>query len=579
LTKALRSLKKHTSLLKKIFFYILKIFIIFYIINEIYGLSKINHIVSSKSIFNDDARQQIAPFLFEDHIANNDYIIKYHKEVFMPIGMRLIYENLINRKHIKVFSKIIPYLLYCFFLYGVYLCSSYHSTKLIGYCSTILTLLYPPILANMQGGLPRSFAPVFLIFGLFFLIRSNYFVVGIITIGTTLFYPIAGLICGGSLFFSILFDSYQKKKALDGKNIIFISLIALISFLLLIPSLYKGSKYGQRISEKRIIEFPEAGRDGRYNFFSTPPYPNVAKASLIVCDQMINQICSITPKFSLRAHFKKSWIKIKTFIKWLIFLSFPAIFFHQIFLKKNYRYIRMFIFSFTAIFLYQTALIFEPYLYFPSRYLSYTIPIIFIIIVPNFTLDMMKIFTVSNSFIINEKLISIYTISIIIFIFNVIGKENQSQLAGVIQVDMDKPIFSEIKEIPRNSLLAGWPNGLIDNIPYLCIRRAYLHYETHQAFHSDYVIEMRKRFSLFLNAYFGDNINNIKKLRDEGNVTHMIINKRHFIGDVFPRYFMMFEKDISDIYHMNKGNFFFANYLIDSNTDSDFVLFDLKNIK
>ena len=204
---------------------------------------------------------------------------------------------------------------------------------------------------------------------------------------------------------------------------------------------------------------------------------------------------------------------------------------------------------------------------------------IFIIVIPNFTLDLMKIFTVSNSFVINEKLITIYAISIIIFAFNLIGKENQNQLVGVMQVDMDKPIFSEIKGTPRNSLLAGWPNGLIDNIPYLCIRRAYLHYETHQAFHSDYVIEMRKRFSLFLNAYFGDDIENIKELRDEGNVTHIIINKRHFIGDDFPRYFMMFEKEISDIYHTNKGNFFFNNYLIDSNSDSDFVLVDLKNIK
>ena len=103
--------------------------------------------------------------------------------------------------------------------------------------------------------------------------------------------------------------------------------------------------------------------------------------------------------------------------------------------------------------------------------------------------------------------------------------------------------------------------------------------ETHQAFHSKYVLEMRERFQLFLNAYFSENQKDVELLRDEEGVTHMIINKNHFFGDSSPKYMKMFENDILSIFNNNKENFFFKNYIEDKIVDeNNYILIDLANI-
>ena len=119
----------------------LKLFITLLIFNEIHNYTSINKIISDRYIFNNDSRQQISPFLFKNHIVKDDYIITYHKDVFSPLGIKILYGSLIGRKHIEFFSKMIPYFLYGLFIIGVYICSSFYSNKFIGFSSVIFSIL------------------------------------------------------------------------------------------------------------------------------------------------------------------------------------------------------------------------------------------------------------------------------------------------------------------------------------------------------------------------------------------------------------------------------------------------------
>ena len=547
------------------------------IFNDLHNFTSISEIISDRYIFNNDSRQQISPFLFKKHLVKDDYIINYHKDVF-PLGIKILYGNLIGRKHIELFSKIVPYLLYGLFLIGVYICSSFYSNKFIGFSSVIFSILLPNILVNMQGGLARSFAPVFLIYGLYFLSRSNYFFLGITTILATLFYPVAGLICGVSLFLAVSIDYFIKSDTLFRKNVNTLIFVAILSSIFLIPSLIGGSKYGNRIGENEIKTYPEAGRDGRYNTYSTPPYDNFYKAYFTINSDYMRDIRSIINQLSIRNYSKYGWYKLNKIILWIAVITIPFMFFYKIYIS-DYHYLKIFIFILSSISLYQCAIILEPFLYFPFRYLFYTVPIFSVVLVPNLIFDFIKSQFVKYRFQISSRLISIISMLIIIFCINLIGREYPNEFKGLMQVDKNIPILNSINSTSENAVIAGWPNGLIDNIPYLCKRRAYLHMETHQAFHSKYVLEMRERFQLFLNAYFSENQKDIELLRDEEGVTHMIINKNHFFGDSSPKYMKMFENNILSIFNNNKENFFFKNYIEDKIVDeNNYILIDLANI-
>jgi hypothetical protein len=114
-------------------------------------------------------------------------------------------------------------------------------------------------------------------------------------------------------------------------------------------------------------------------------------------------------------------------------------------------------------------------------------------------------------------------------------------------------------------LIVGWPNDIIDNIPYCSNKQVFLHFETHQALHSNYVLEMRRRFILFLNAYYGRDSSNLEKLKNNEGVTHLIINKEHFYNTNVPTYFEPFNEMINNIYQNNNDDFYLLKFITESN--------------
>ena len=149
----------------------------------------------------------------------------------------------------------------------------------------------------------------------------------------------------------------------------------------------------------------------------------------------------------------------------------------------------------------------------------------------------------------------------------------------MLSLEVGRDIYKHINKLPKNIVVAGWPNEIVDNVSYLCSRSSYNTYETHQVFHEDYLLEMRRRFKVFLLAYFSKNIDDVKNLRDNEGVTHVIINKNHFNFNSVPRYFIPFNKSISRITNKNKNNYFLENYIKSHGKKfENFVLIDLSKI-
>jgi hypothetical protein len=92
-------------------------------------------------------------------------------------------------------------------------------------------------------------------------------------------------------------------------------------------------------------------------------------------------------------------------------------------------------------------------------------------------------------------------------------------------------------------LIAGWPGGTIENVSYTCRRRAFLTYETHNAHHEWYVLEMRRRMDALIMAFFSDDQRALVNLRDVFGVTHLIVSAEDFSRP--PWYFAPFDSAIN----------------------------------
>ena len=533
--------------------------------HRIYDFNSVYNIVCNDFIFSGDVRQQVTPFLFKKTIVDNDYILGYHLDAMLPIGIKFLYGTLMKPGLVKFFSKIVPYLLFIVLVFCVFYSVKIIKGKKFAICSVIIIIFCNHFIGTMYGGLSRAFAFPFLALGLYYLLKSDYFYLGIVTIASCLFYPVSSLISGTSLLISMIYDSLAKKNNLQNtKNIFILGFVLLACIIILLPSLRKGANYGARISEKETLVYREAAIGGRYGSDSTPPYNNIISEVDLRTTQFIKNIHSLIPSLSLRhlAPYRSIW-----FLKYLLILGILVLLVKKILIKDQY-YIKILIFIVSFFFLYIIAIIFEPYFYFPSRYIIYGLPLIFAICIPEMLYESFKILVRIAKIRLSVKVYPVLVLLTLVLISSLIGKK-PNNYAGYVNEGASSDIYDAINEIDENSLIAGWPNDIVDNVAYLCNRRVYLSHEVHQVFHEKYIIEMRRRFNLFLSAYFSRESHELKTLMENERITHIVVNKNHFINNYPPKYFLPFDETIEKIFNDNKGNFFISNYI--NNKSKNFI--------
>ena len=544
--------------------------------HRIYDFNSVHNIVYNDYIFSGDVRQQVTPFLFEKKIVDNDYILGYHLNAMLPIGIKFLYGTLMKPSLVIFFSKVIPYFLFIVLVFCVFSSAKIIKDEKFAICSALIIIFCNQFIGSMYGGLSRAFAFPFLALGLYFLLKSDYFYLGIVTIASCFFYPVSSLICGTSLLISVIYDYFTKKNNLHNtKNVFIVGFVLLACVIILFPSLKKGANYGIRISEKKTLVYKEAAIGGRYGSDSVPPYKNIISEVNLRTTQFIKNIHSFIPSLSLRhlAPYRSIW-----FFKWLLILGLLVLLLKKILIKNQY-YIKILIFIGSFFSLYLIAIIFEPYFYFPSRYVTYGLPLIFAICIPEMLYESSKILIRISKIRLSIKMYPVLVFFTLVLISSLIGKK-PNNYAGYINVSESSDIYNAINKIDENSLIAGWPNDIVDNVAYLCNKRVYLSHETHQVFHEKYIMEMRRRFKLFLSAYFSRDSKEIKTLMENEGISHIIVNKNHFIDDDPPKYFIPFDKPIEKIFNANKGNFFLSNYINSksNNFNGQYFLFDISSI-
>jgi hypothetical protein len=101
-------------------------------------------------------------------------------------------------------------------------------------------------------------------------------------------------------------------------------------------------------------------------------------------------------------------------------------------------------------------------------------------------------------------------------------------------------LYRFVQSLPKSALLAGFPDGLANNAPYVTRRAVLISGETHQAFHAGYTDEMRTRLKAIVRALYAEDAGPLVELRERFGVTHFYFQRAHLTRP--PTYFAPFDR-------------------------------------
>jgi hypothetical protein len=219
-----------------------------------------------------------------------------------------------------------------------------------------------------------------------------------------------------------------------------------------------------------------------------------------------------------------------------------------------------------------------PYVYLPQRYITLTLPLTLVIFLPFGTAELARLLA---PVIWSERAKNFGAIFATVTIIVFFGSRGNPMTGYTVVLDSQTNIYEFIRGLPKDSIIAGWPLGVLDNIPYYCRRRAFLTYENHQALHERYVLEMGRRTHALLKALFSEDPTFLAKLHDEFGVTHLIVDSDNYIK--VPKYFAPFDSEINAVWQRGATAGFAIKKVLSENTvvyrEGKFTVFDLSMLK
>ena len=189
---------------------------------------------------------------------------------------------------------------------------------------------------------------------------------------------------------------------------------------------------------------------------------------------------------------------------------------------------------------FQLATWWEPYLFIPSRYTSLVAPVLVMVLLPA---SLLSIFSQVRWLKARPDLVKAISVaSCVGIVFFAAGRMAQTGF-NVRIPDEGVAFYSFIETLPNDALIAGLPKGVIEHVPYLSEKSVLYSYETHMVFHEEYALVMRERLSRILDALYSTSQAPLLSLRDEHEVTHLVVEKDRYSGfTYFPPFDAMVER-------------------------------------
>jgi MFS family permease len=566
-------------------------------------------------IFNDDVRQQIYPFFryADSSLFPNDYIADYYLAC-LPIGFRALYTLSAPLIDPSVSNKIVMYLTLLITVAGLGVAANRLGGKVAAWGAMALVLGASLYMGRMGGGLPRAFGFPILACALAALSYGRTKWLAVLVWSGACFYPVAGVIVGMTTTFVLLLPASDRGDAHDWglwRRLRFLSIVAGVSIVLLLPTIVTSSTYAPVLTIHDASEYPEAGPGGRYapedlgashkSFFDNASraigrgFIGVGKPWIEPVFQWVNADKPRKHRSS-RQQAILNLVAVFTVVGWMFFVVASS------------AARRVLMFGLAAFIGYSIAGVITPYFYLPTRYTTYPIPLLAVLMAST---SVAGFFSVSDrpgweTSRTRARLVHVtdgvasrgrlgarlarrvgtkgafragVTFVFCLLVLVTIGGRGTDKAGLNVRV-RNASLYDAIAELPVDAVIAGWPFTAIENVPYVSRRAALLTYETHQAFHKEYADEMRERMRSLIDATLATSNEPLIRLRDEHGVTHMLVYLPHLRGGRL-KYFKPFNQWVVEAQQRRAGEPLSLQNVVDNHAiyrRGDYAIVDLRDL-
>ncbi len=504
--------------------------------------------------FSGDALQHIPPLWYahDRSLFRLDYIREYYWKALFPPLFKAVYWVISFFAEPSASSKIISCALALLFIATV----TRASWRLAGSSSAFTTLLLATggTLKNFpfMSGLQRGFGASLCAFMLFFVVSGNISGLGMTVVVAAMFYPasaVFGLITLAAVL--CLPRRYLELQVLGSsqrwtprKRATTLALFTSLTAVAVLPQVIAGSRYGERLSIENEIEFAEWGPDGRYSQgdrgVQMPFWTKLSdhtRASLLAgkftrkekldevgstLDQRVSQNNHLRRDFhvTLAISLLCAIVLVRRTPGWIA----PAA-------ARVIAYVAAIGCSFAA----ATALF--PTLYIPTRYIVTPLPALVAVLFPALWTGALRETLVAMPA--GTRAGSVFGLSMVVLYQ--LGWFSLS-VKPLPTASGNRELFSYIRSLPRESVIAGWPRGALTTVPLFTGRNVLLQEEAHQIFHQDFLLECRKRMQAIIKLYAATDRRALDELRRDFGVTHLLVDKKHL--KIAPSYFAPFGSEM-----------------------------------
>lgn len=468
------------------------------------------------------------PELFQD-----DYITRYLESNNKNYAFKLI--NLawaaafgdVTSLHLYV----LPFLLWLIFLAGVYVAAKGMGGLPAAWGALALALSQTNVSYQILSSTPHAFAFPLLAWIVVAMQRRRYWPLMLLIVLSALLYPPCAVI-GGLSFAWFLVPTRDEQRLWHlgswtwGRRIVALAVTGAIAVALAAASLVQSSEFGATIKPNtQVLAYPEAGSQGRYFIGTQKP--------------ILYTISSFTEQFHVPIG-SESVAKILFLLYVLLCLWFLVA-------KRNSEERRaLWAFCGGALVAGLLGLAFMPALAY--RLLYYPLHILFVFAVPLLVVQGVVRLSSATGPIRRHLLLSSAVVTALLSAAMDKGYPG-GKAALVIHLKPDqREVLEFVAKMPKDIIVAGWPTGLIESVPYFAKRPAFLLNKTHYPLHTRYVEEMRRRMFALIDAYFGADERALARLRDEWGVDMLIASETRLKdGPGKSDYFEPFDSYLSEM--------------------------------
>ena len=496
--------------------------------------------------FNDDVRIWIFPFFryHDPELFQSDYTADYFLTQ-TPLIHRALYTGGSPYVDPVFISKYLPIGLYILLLITMAAASHRLGGMAAAWATLALTMSSYVFLDNMTGGLARSWAFPIIGTAAALLVYGRIYALALLAVVAAGLYPVVAVLVGISLAIVLLFfpkqDRGQAVSWSPRKTATLILATMIMSLAVLLPLVLSLRDYGERLGQKHEKLYPETGPGGRYGFDDRTPFLDPASALADAFGRTLQG--GGKPWFeSLRSFVSNGYrfgspLSVPFAATVALFGVFTIFGFLRLARAKDPAARRLLALPAASVAGYALACIAFPHLFLPQRFSIYPIPVFTCIAIPAAAAGFAQ--TVQKAPL-RRALQPIIVIGVTALCLAFLGGRGGSDTGFTVHLTRDVGLYRYIAALEPDSLIAGWPEGTMDNIPYICRRKVLVTFETHQALSTGYADEMRKRMHGLIDAYFAVDPEPISKLRDEFGVTHLVVDLTHFEMHA-PQYFAPFD--------------------------------------